>query len=109
CEYSAVQLGTEFIQLPLAFDAARLMDEIAQFDESEWHGLPLVCERGDPSSAQVKGPMRPTPHLMRCTYMQEVLASLRSPLGRTRLLRIDGDMATVPRIDSSYYALHHAH
>ena len=103
-----MHLGTEFIQLPLAFDAARLQDETAQFDESDWHELPLVSERGDPSSDALKGPMLPTPHLMRCPYIQGVLASFRSPLGRTRLLRIEGHVATVPRIDRSYYALHHA-
>src|SRR5687767_7741848 len=96
-----MRLPAEFIRLPLTFDAARLAEEIAQFDEADWHphpeghrgnwALPLVAAGGDPASDAVKGPMRPTPFLARCPYVQEVLAALRAPIGRTRLMRIDGN------------------
>src|SRR5215510_11547648 len=103
-----MRLHPEIIRLPLTFDAARLAEEIAQFDDSDWRPhLPLVSVGGDPLNDAVKGPMRPTPHLACCPYVQEVLASLRSPIGRTRLMRISGE-AEVPSIDSSYYAVHHA-
>ncbi|HUP61611.1 MAG TPA: sulfotransferase [Thermoanaerobaculia bacterium] len=107
-----MRLQPECVRLPLAFDAARLGTELAQFEESDWRAddggfvLPLVSAGGDPSSDARKGPMRATPHLSRCPYMQEVLASLRSPVGRTRLIRFDGNAA--PRIDSTYYAVHRA-
>ncbi|HUP62579.1 MAG TPA: TIGR03032 family protein [Thermoanaerobaculia bacterium] len=113
-----MRLPAEFIKLPLTFDAARLAEEIAQFDEADWRphpeghrgnwALPLVAASGDPASDAVKGPMRPTPHLARCPYVQEVLASLRAPIGRTRLMRIDGNAEATPHIDSNYYWMQRA-
>ena len=106
----------EFIRLPLTFDAARLAAEVAQFDESDWRphpeghpgnwALPLVSVGGDPLSDEVKGPMLPTSHLARSPYVQEVLASLRSPIGRTRLMRIDGNAEATPHRDLNYYWMH---
>jgi hypothetical protein len=90
-----MRLQPECIRVPLTFDAARLAAEIAQFDASDWRDvLPLVSIGGNP-----------TPSLARCPYVQEVLASLRSPVGRTRLVRFVDDSA---HVDSSYYAAHRA-
>lgn len=58
---------------------------------------------GEPANDGVKGPMRPTPHLDRCPYIHEVLASLRAPIGRTRLMRIDGNAEATPHMDTNYY------
>jgi hypothetical protein len=92
-----MRLHKEFIRLPVTFDAAHLAREIAQFVDSDWQpDLPLVTV-GD------EGSMCATPQLARCPYVQEVLGSLRSPLGRTRLIRVDGD---TPRNDASYYEAH---
>jgi hypothetical protein len=116
-----MRLQPECIRLPLAFDAARLAAEIAQFDASDWRPdpeghdgsavLPLVSGADDPwrdpSSDAVKGPMRATPDLARCPYVQEVLASLRSPVGRTRLVRFDGNDGA-SHVDRSYYSAHRA-
>ncbi len=87
--------------------------EVAQFEEADWRphpeghrgnwALPLVSVGGDPSNDGVKGAMHPTPHLARCPYIQEVLASLRAPIGRTRLMRIDGNAEATPHMDMNYY------
>lgn len=104
-----MRLHQRFVRLPRVFDAARLAEEIAQFDDADWRPhLPLVSVGGDPRNDALKGPMRPTPYLARCPYLQEVLASLRSPVGRTRLMRIDGHSESTPVVDSTYYMVYRA-
>jgi uncharacterized protein (TIGR03032 family) len=113
-----MRLEQEFIKLPLHFDAARLAIEIAPFGEEDWRphpeghpgnwALPLVAAGGDPANDGVRGPMRPTPFLERCPYVREVLASLRAPIGRTRLMRIDGNSEATPHLDSNYYWMRRA-
>lgn len=103
-----MRLQDGFLRLPLTFDAARIAAEIAQFDQSDWRPeLPLVSVGGDPLNDAVNGAMGATPQLARCPYVQEVLASLRAPVGRTRLLRID-DVDAPARTDWSHYAARHA-
>lgn len=110
-----MRLSTEFIRLPLTFDAARLASEIAQFDESHWRphpeghpgnsALSLVAIDGDPMNDSVKGTMRTTPHLAACPYLQQVLASFGAPIGRTRLMRLDGNAEARSHSDTNYYWL----
>lgn len=110
-----MKLDSEFIRLPLTFDAERLATEVLQFHERDWYphpqghrgnsALPLVAVEGDPSNDGTKGPMRPTPALGRCPYLQQVLASFGAPIGRTRLMRIDGNAEATPHIDTNYYWL----
>ena len=113
-----MRLDREFIRLPLTVDAVRLAREVAQFEEADWRphpeghsgnwALPLVSAGGDPANDGVKGAMRPTPHLARCPYVQEVLQSLCAPIGRTRLMRIDGNAEATPHVDMNYYWMQRA-
>ncbi|MGH8042845.1 MAG: sulfotransferase [Rudaea sp.] len=108
-----MQLPTQFIQLPLRFDAARLAAEIAALGEAAWRphpqgfagndALPLVAANGDPENDATAGPMAPTPWLQACPYLRQVLACLGSTIGRTRLMRIVGDGEVQPHADISYY------
>jgi hypothetical protein len=108
-----VRLAKPFIKLPLRFDAARLRAEIAQFSVSDWRphpqgtpgntALPLIAHQGNPLDDAVAGPMRPTPHLARCPYVQQVLAALDAPLGRTRLMKLDAGAEVTPHVDVAYY------
>lgn len=108
-----MELDCEFIRLPLTFEVSRLADEIRQFGESDWRkhpqghagnsALPFVAAGGDPSNDEVRGPMLPTPYLERCPYVQQVLASLQSVIGRTRLMRIEGKGEATPHTDTNYY------
>src|SRR5215211_7203725 len=91
-----VKLDTQFIRLPLLFDAALLAGEVARIPESDWRphpqghpgnsALPLIAAGGDPANDATRGPMRPTPHLARCPYLRQVLAAFGTVLGRTRLM-----------------------
>ena len=108
-----MRLATPFIKLPLRFDAGRLRAEIAQFSASDWRphpqgtpgnsALPFIARGGNPLDDGTAGPMRPTPHLARCPYVQEVLAALDVPLGRTRLMKLDAGAEVTPHVDVNYY------
>ena len=113
-----MRLDTEFIQLPLTFDAARLATEVAQFDENAWRphpeghpgnsALALIAVNGDPANDDVRGPMRATPHLDRCPYLRQVLAAFHAVWGRTRLMRLDGNAEATSHTDTNYYWSQHA-
>jgi len=113
-----MRLDSEFVRLPLTFDHARLADEIAQFEESDWRphpqghpgnsALPLIAVNGDPLDDDVRGPMRATPYLDRCPYLRQVLAAFHSVWGRTRLMRLDGNAEATPHCDTNYYWTQHA-
>lgn len=108
-----MQLEREFLRLPLTFDAQALRVEIEAISESAWRphpeghrgnwALPLVAVDGDPENDGVKGRMQPTPHLVRSPYLRQVLASLDAPIGRTRLMRIDGNSEATEHVDVNYY------
>ncbi len=108
-----MKLPHPFIQLPLTFDAQRLADEIAVIPESAWmlHPqkfpgntmLPLIAVDGDPANEAFRGPMRPTPHLQRCRYLQQVIAATGVVAGRTRLMRLAGQAEVTPHADLGYY------
>ncbi len=108
-----MKLPHEFFRLPLQFDAERLAAEVAGFAEGEWRrhpqghagnsAIPLVAVAGDPANDSTRGPMRPTPQLERCAYLQQVLAALGAPIGRTRLMRIAGHGEATAHADVNYY------
>jgi uncharacterized protein (TIGR03032 family) len=112
-----MKLDTEFVRLPLLADAGRLAAEISAIPEPEWrphpegHGhsaLPLIAVGGDPRNDGTRGPMLPTPSLERCPYLRQVLASLATVLGRTRLTRLDGNAETTAQADTDYYSMERA-
>jgi len=112
-----MKLDAEFLKLPLRFDAARLAEEAAQFDDREWRkhpeghvgnsALALIAAGGDPNNDAVHGPMKPTPFLGRCPYLRQVLASMGAVWGRTRLMRIEGNGEAKAHVDTNYYWSQH--
>lgn len=109
-----MKLPVPFIQLPLLFDAPALAAEIAAFDQSLWcphpsgmpgnSALPLAAVGGDPARGdELEGPMRPTPALQRSPYLQQVLGSLGTVLGRIRLMRLSGRAEVEEHVDLDYY------
>jgi uncharacterized protein (TIGR03032 family) len=108
-----VQLDSEFIRLPLDFDAERLLEEVSAVPESDWRphpqgnpgnsALPLIAVDGDPMNDATRGSMAPTPHLERTEYLRQVLASFGTVLGRTRLMRLDGNTEATLHVDTNYY------
>ena len=108
-----MRLDTEFIRLPLTVDAERLRAEAEAFEEGEWRphpqghpgnsALPLIARGGDPADDGVAGAMLPTPHLVRTPYMRQVLTALGATIGRSRLMRLDGNAEATMHVDTNYY------
>ncbi len=108
-----MKLRVRFLQLPILFDAARLAEEITAIPESAWrphpkafpgnHALPLITTDGDPSSDARAGAMAPTPHLLACPYLMQVLGDLGATWGRSRLMRLSGDAEVTAHVDTDYY------
>jgi len=108
-----MKLQVPFIQLPLAFDAGALAAEIAALGEAPWRPhpqgfpgnsmLPLVAVNGDPANEAFAGPMRPTPELLHCPYLTQVIASLGVTAGRSRLMRLSGMAEVTRHADQGYY------
>jgi uncharacterized protein (TIGR03032 family) len=108
-----MQLPQPFIRLALTADADRLQFEIAQFGPDAWRAhpqgipgnsaLPFIARRGQADDDGVAGPMAPTSHLARCPYLRQVLAALKAPLGRTRLMRLDAGAEATSHVDTNYY------
>ncbi|MDX1280506.1 aspartyl/asparaginyl beta-hydroxylase domain-containing protein [Shewanella colwelliana] len=92
-----MKLDHEFYQLPLTFDIEQLQTEIAQFDETDWvahhesfkgnSAIALISVDGTFNN-EFKGPMKPTPALDKCQYIQQVIASFGEVIGRSRLMRL---------------------
>jgi uncharacterized protein (TIGR03032 family) len=112
-----VRLDTQFVRLPLRFDAQRLAEDIATFGEGDWRphpqgepgntALQLVARNGDPDDDGTAGAMGPTPHLARVPYVRQVLAALETVVGRTRLMRIDGGADLDLHADTNHYWWEH--
>ncbi|HOX72039.1 MAG TPA: sulfotransferase [Dokdonella sp.] len=108
-----MKLQVPFVQLPLVFDAPRLLAEVDRLGESAWRphpqgfagnsALPLIAVNGDPSSDSISGPMRPTAHLDACPYLRQILASIGAVWGRSRLMRLSGHAEVPMHADLAYY------
>lgn len=108
-----MKLPLPFIQLPLTFDAPALAREIDALGESVWMPhpqgfpgnsmLPLIAVDGDAANESFGGEMRPTPHLQRCPYLQQVVAALGVTAGRSRLMRLSGHSEVTLHADQGYY------
>ncbi len=110
-----MKLETAFYQLPVSFDAEKLAEEIAQFNESNWQphpqgfpgnfSLSLISVGGNPNNDSVIGAMSPTPFLQQCPYLQQILATFKTVFGRTRLMKIGGNAEVSEHVDTNYYWL----
>lgn len=107
-----MKLDTEFVKLPLLFDADRLREEIAGFAEDEWLGhatgfsgntsIPLISLNGEYNDAMV-GPMQPTPALARCEYIRQIMTSFDEVFSRSRLMRLEPGADVPPHVDINYH------
>lgn len=108
-----MKLQVPFIQLPLLFDAPMLAREIEDLGDAVWKPhpqgfpgnsmLPLLAVDGDPDNEAFSGRMQPTPHLQRCPYLRQTLASFGATVGRTRLMRLAGQAEVTRHADQGYY------
>lgn len=108
-----MKLQVPFVQLPITFDAEALAAEIRSLGDGAWHAreddapgnsaLSLVTAGGDPHSAALAGPMRPTQWLERCPYTLQVLDTLGATWGRSRMMRLASGAQVPPHVDTDYY------
>ena len=108
-----MKLRVRFLQLPVLFDAERLAREVAAIPQSAWRphpqgypgndALTLITTDGDPDSDARQGAMGPTPHLLACPYLMQVLDALGATWGRSRLMRLSGAAEVTPHVDTDYY------
>ncbi|HEY2047844.1 MAG TPA: sulfotransferase [Caulobacteraceae bacterium] len=108
-----MKLRMRFQQLPIRFDAVRLTEEIAALPTQAWRphpqgypgndALPLITTNGDPASDAREGAMGPTPSLLACPYLMQVLGELGATWGRSRLMRLSGAAEVTPHVDTDYY------
>jgi hypothetical protein len=107
-----MRLRQSFYKLPFLFDATRLRNEALAFPETVWRPHPsgykgnsaliLISAHGEQND-DTKGPMKPTELLAQCPYMQQVLASLNTVIGRSRLMRLEAESEVNPHTDIAYY------
>ncbi len=108
-----MKLQVPFIQLPVLFDAAALAAEVSAIPDACWRGHPsglagnsaltLITANGDPDDESLSGPMQPTPSLLACPYLTQVLHALGATWGRSRLMRLSGQAEVTPHVDLNYY------
>lgn len=108
-----MKLDYPFIQLPLTFDADRLLKEVSAIDASAWQPHPqgyagnfamtLITPNGINNNDEMSGPMMPTDYLKSCPYLMEVLRCIGGVWGRSRLMKLSGQAEVTPHIDTNYY------
>ena len=107
-----MRLSKPFIRLPLVFDAARLAHEAAQFSRETWMAHPsslpgnsaiALISSGGGDNDSFEGEKRPTPHLGRCEYHRQVMASFGEVLSRSRLMKLDAGAELGLHVDFNYH------
>ncbi len=107
-----MRLSKPFIKLPFRFDAKRLTEEASQFSNHEWMPHPnklkgnsaiaLVSKDGGDNN-DFDGEKKVTPHLKRCAYLQQVMASFNEVLARSRLMKLDAHSEVSLHVDFNYH------
>jgi len=107
-----MRLPQPFYRLPVCFDVQRLREELAALPPSAWvshpNGIPgntslrLISVDGGEND-NLRGPMRPTPHLQASPYIRQVLASFGVVWSRSRLMRLAPGAQVPEHADASYH------
>ncbi len=107
-----MRLSRPFIRLPYRFDATRLATEMRQFPDEQWMAHPsglagnsaiALISSGGGDNNSFEGEKRPTPHLDRCPYMRQVMASFDEVLSRSRLMRLEPGAEVSLHVDFNYH------
>ena len=107
-----MKLPTEFIQLPLRFDAKQLQNEVEALPREAWRphptgfkgnsAVPLISVDGGLND-YFAGAMQETRWLLQLPYVRQVLASFGVVLGRSRLMALDGGAEVMAHCDANYH------
>lgn len=107
-----MRLPQPFYRLPFRFDAGRLAAETAGLDAAAWMPHPsglagnsavALISRDGGDNHDFTGRMRITPHLERCPYHQQVMASFGEVLTRSRLMKLDAGCEVGEHVDFNYH------
>ena len=107
-----MEISKPFIQLPYSFDASRLADEVNALDESAWMKHPsgfsgnsavALLSRNGEDNDDFNGTMLETPHLNRCPYVRQVMASFGEVFGRSRLMKLGVTSEVKLHVDMNYH------
>ena len=107
-----MRLAKPFIRLPYRFDADHLAAEVAALEDELWmrhpSGLPgnsaiaLVASGGGDNDS-FEGAKAGTPHLARCPYVRQAMASFGEVLSRSRLMKLDARSEVALHVDFNYH------
>jgi hypothetical protein len=107
-----MELSRPFIQLPFAFDAERLAEEVAALPADAWMAHPsgmkgnsavALLSRDGGDNDDFDGAMIETPHLKRSPYVRQVMASFGEVLGRSRLMKLAVGGEVSMHVDLNYH------
>jgi hypothetical protein len=96
----------------LRFDATRLRAEVEQFAEEDWRPHPqgyagnsalILVSRSGLDNDDTSGAMAPSARLERCPYIRQIMASLQTVIGRSRLMRLAPGAEVQTHADTGFY------
>lgn len=107
-----VPFSKPLLRLPIKFDAEALAEEMRAIPASEWHGHPmkfkgndavrLITAGGEPTDI-IEGAMAPTPELLACPYVMQIMGSIGAVWGRSRFMGLEPGSEVPLHVDSHYY------
>ena len=107
-----MRLAKPFIRLPFRFDAVRLAREADALEGSVWMPHPsgmagnsavALVSSGGGDNDSFAGAKAPTPHLARCPYLRQVMASFGEVLSRSRLMKLEARSEVSLHVDFNYH------
>ena len=107
-----MRFSKPLLRLPIEFSAETLAAEVNALPLSAWTAHPqrfpgnsavrLITAGGEPTDA-IEGAMGPTPQLLACPYVMQIMDSIGSVWGRSRLMGLAPGAQVPLHIDSHYY------
>ncbi|MEN1727207.1 MAG: hypothetical protein AAGJ52_02090, partial [Pseudomonadota bacterium] len=108
-----MKLDAPFIRLPYRFDAAAVMAELGDLDDSLWQAHPrgweghqavaLVSADGQTDLTRFDGEMKATDTLAQLPAIRHLLSALDTVVGRTMLVRADSGKDAQRLVDAGSY------
>jgi hypothetical protein len=107
-----MRFSKPLLRLPIKFSAETLAAEVNALPVSDWTAHPqrfpgnsavrLITAGGEPTDA-IEGEMGPTPQLLACPYVMQIMEKIGSVWGRSRLMGLAPGAEVPLHIDSHYY------
>lgn len=107
-----MRFSKPLLRLPIRFSADKLAAEVEALPPTAWTAHPqrfqgnsavrLITASGQPTDV-IEGGMAPTPYLLDCPYVMQIMAAIGSVWGRSRLMALAPGAEVPAHIDSHYY------